>query len=81
MFVRKKKNPSGVVSVQVIDKSSGKYRLRKTIGSSSVEAEVDRMYLDGKEWIRRHVGQMDLFAEFEQTEQKQKETAETQRVL
>src|SRR5690554_3172543 len=35
MFVRKKKNPSGVISVQVIDKSSGKYVVRKTVGSSS----------------------------------------------
>ncbi|MDR1371928.1 MAG: hypothetical protein LBJ17_02210 [Dysgonamonadaceae bacterium] len=31
----KKKNPSGVVSVQVIDKSGGKYRVFKTVGSSS----------------------------------------------
>lgn len=35
MFVRRKKNPSGVISVQVIDKSKGTYRVVKTIGSSS----------------------------------------------
>ena len=29
MFVRKKNNPSGVVSIQVIDKSRGKYRVVK----------------------------------------------------
>jgi len=42
MFVRKKKNKSGVVSVQVIDKSSGKYKVKKTIGSSSKPDEIKR---------------------------------------
>jgi len=40
MFFRPKKNRRGVVSVQVIDKSSGKYRLIKMIGSSSDASEV-----------------------------------------
>jgi hypothetical protein len=37
MFARQKKNKSGVISVQVIDKSSGKYKLIKTrqYGSSA----------------------------------------------
>ncbi len=34
MFIRKKKNPSGVISVLVIDKSSSKYCVIKTILSS-----------------------------------------------
>jgi transposase len=34
VFVRKKNNVSGVVSVQIIDKSSGKYELYRTVGSS-----------------------------------------------
>jgi hypothetical protein len=53
VFVRKKRNKSGVISIQVIDKSSGKYRLLKTIGSSSVTSEVDRLFNEGKEWIKR----------------------------
>lgn len=60
MFVRKKRNKSGVISVQVIDKSSGNYRLLKTIGSSAVGAEVDRLVLDGKEWIKKHTGAQEL---------------------
>jgi len=35
MFVRQKKNKSGVVRVQIIDKSYGHYKLYKTIGSSN----------------------------------------------
>ena len=40
MFVRKKLNMSGVISVQIIDKSSGRYVVYKTIGSSSDDNEI-----------------------------------------
>ena len=40
MFVREKKNKSGTVSVQIIDKSSGSYRVAKTVGSSSDPEEI-----------------------------------------
>jgi hypothetical protein len=35
MFIRKKKNKSGLISVQIIDKSFGKYKVFKTLGSSN----------------------------------------------
>jgi hypothetical protein len=38
--VREKKNKSGTVSVQIIDKSSGSYRVAKTVGSSSDPEEI-----------------------------------------
>ena len=60
MFVRKKKNPSGIISIQVIDKSSGKYKLVKTIGSSSDSKEVEKYYRQGYEWIRNKIGQGEL---------------------
>ncbi len=41
MFVRKKRNPSGIISVQIIDKSHGKYRMVETVGSSSDPDEVE----------------------------------------
>lgn len=40
MFVRKKPNKSGAVSVQIIDKSKGYYEVYKTIGSSSDSNEI-----------------------------------------
>lgn len=40
MFIRKKLNRSGVVSVQIIDKSSGKYRVLKTVGSTSDQEQL-----------------------------------------
>jgi len=56
VFVRKKKNRSGVVSVQIIDKSSGGYRMLKTIGSSADETEVDRLFEEGRQWIKNRTG-------------------------
>ncbi len=61
MFVRKKKNPSGVVSVQVIDKSLEKYKVVKTIGSSSDINKINDLYLQGKIWIKKRLGLKDIF--------------------
>ena len=44
MFVRKKKNKSGTISIQIIDKSSGKYKVIKTVGSSKDLDEVEKLY-------------------------------------
>ena len=40
MFVRGKKNKSGTISVQIIDKSSGSYRVIRTVGTSSDPDEI-----------------------------------------
>lgn len=72
MFVRNKKNPSGIVSIQVIDKSSGKYRVAKTIGNSSEPEEIAKLYREGKKWISERVNGQDIF------EQKIAETEEEQ---
>ncbi len=60
MFVRSKKNKSGVISVQVIDKSTGKYKLFKTIGSSSVPSEIQKLIKQGHQWIKDHTGALEL---------------------
>ncbi len=60
MYVRKKKNKSGVISVQVIDKSSGKYKVIKTIGSSSNPSEVENFVIQGKQWIKQKTGILEL---------------------
>jgi hypothetical protein len=61
MFVRKKKNPSGVVSIQIIDKSHGRYKVLTTIGSSFDIAEIQRLFHQGKKWIDAHCGTRDMF--------------------
>jgi transposase len=72
MFVRKKKNPSGVVSIQVIDKSRGKYTVLKTMGSSSDTVEIDALYQQGKKWIALQCGKQDMFTiQAKEVEEKQ----------
>lgn len=39
MYIRKKKNKTGSVSIQIIDKSSGKYEVIKTIGCAADEQQ------------------------------------------
>lgn len=58
MYVRKKPNKSGVISIQIIDKSLGKSRLVKTIGSSKDPKEIERFYQEGKKWIEQKIGQL-----------------------
>lgn len=60
MFVRKKPNKSGVVSVQVIAKVNGKSKLIKTIGSSSDQIEVEALVKKGHYYISRFGGQKTL---------------------
>ena len=51
MFVRKKPNKSGLVSIQIIDKSSGKYVVRQTVGSSSDPTEITFLIKKAKQQI------------------------------
>lgn len=67
MFVRKKKNKSGVISIQVIDKSSGKYRLVKTIGNSAATAEINSLFKQGQAYINKHKGQVEI--DFDNTDE------------
>jgi transposase len=60
MYWRKKKNKSGVVSVQIIDKSSGKYKVIKTIGSSPIESDIDKLVLEAQQFINSYGGQQQL---------------------
>jgi transposase len=64
MFVRQKRNKSGRISVQVIDKSAG-YRVVKTIGVARDPDEIARLEELGKAFIARQNGQYSLFPEDE----------------
>lgn len=60
MFVRKKPNKSGLISVQVINKESGRYKVVKTIGSSFNPTEVDQFVLDAKRYIQSRTGVQEM---------------------
>jgi len=44
--VRKKKNTSGSFSIQIVDRTNRGYKVVETIGCSSDEAEIERLYLN-----------------------------------
>jgi len=60
MFIRQKKNKSGKVSIQVIDKAAGRYKVRKTIGCSSDPHHINNLIKEGEVFIKRHLGQLSL---------------------
>lgn len=61
MFVRQKKNKSGSISVSVIDKTSGKYTVHKTIGSSIDSEEIELMKMKARHYIEYLNPQPKLF--------------------
>jgi hypothetical protein len=60
MFIRKKNNKSGTVSIQLIDKSRGRYKVFKTIGSSMDPLEVDRLIDQAKSELIRLTQPLDI---------------------
>jgi transposase len=53
MFVRQRKNKSGSISVQIIDKSSGKYKVVETIGCAKNSKEVEFYVAKGVNRIKQ----------------------------
>ncbi len=61
MFIRKNKNRSGSYSVQIVSKSSGKYKLVKTIGSGRTEQELQKLTYLARQELERINSQPKLF--------------------
>ncbi|MCX6743146.1 MAG: IS1634 family transposase [Candidatus Parcubacteria bacterium] len=61
MFIRQKKNKSGSVSVQIISKHSGKYKLHRTIGSASSPEGIEILMHQASHELSRIQGQSSLF--------------------
>ena len=60
MFVRKKKNRSGSVSVVVVDKSHGRFSEIRQFGVAHTEAEADALVSQARRWILRYGGQQQI---------------------
>ena len=65
MFVRKKNNKSGTVSVVIVSKQSGAYREIHRVGTSSKEPELAKLVEEGKDWIRRQNTIPDMFDQYD----------------
>lgn len=66
MYVRKKRNASGKISVQIIDTSGRHDRLLQTIGSASDPSELSVLELRANDWIAAHTGQQRLSLGFDE---------------
>ena len=77
MFVRKKTNRSGTISVVVVSKAHGKFTEVKKFGVAKSEEEADEMFSKAQSWLHTHDGQQEL--DFE--DRKGKEVEETERFL
>ena len=53
MFIRQKKNKTGTISIQVIDKSSGKYKVIHSVGSSADETMIADLTAQAKHYINK----------------------------
>lgn len=60
MFIRKKINRSGSITVVVVDKSLGKYREIKNFGTVQSADEADTLCNQARMWIRTYAGQQEL---------------------
>ncbi len=61
MYVRRKKNKSGSISVQIISKTSGKYKVIKSIGSSTDPQAILGLELKAKQELLRLKATSSLF--------------------
>jgi transposase len=56
MFVRRKPNKTGSVSVQAIDKSNGRYQVIKSFGTGNTEVEIVRLENHALQYVRELTG-------------------------
>ena len=61
MFIRQKKNKSGSVSIQIISKHDGKYKLQQTIGSASTTEGIEILLHQARHELSKIQGQTTLF--------------------
>ena len=60
MFVREKKNKSGKISIQIIDKSTGRYKVKKTTGSSDDKEEIKKLKQAAFNWLKDSNNQTEI---------------------
>jgi len=60
MFVRKLKHPNGKIYVQIVQKQSGKYLVKKRFGSASKESTLHFLVNKAENWIRQKSGMQEF---------------------
>lgn len=83
MFLRKKKNRSGSISVVVAEKARGKFKEIQTIGIAKSEDEVASLMERGRQWIAEYQELLHPTLDFEGRAEaaKRRECDEVERVV
>ena len=69
MFVRRKINKSGSISIYVVDKSRGRYDIVKSFGAVATSAEADLLENKARQYIRELTGELEMqFGEMDEAE-------------
>ncbi|MFR9546499.1 MAG: hypothetical protein SNJ29_13125 [Rikenellaceae bacterium] len=66
MFVRRKKNRSGTITVAVVEKRGGKHHYLHTLGTSSDEPQIARLEKQAHNWIANYINKREPKLDFEQ---------------
>jgi len=79
MFVRKKRNRAGTISVVVIDKSHGGFKEVKNFGVVDSDDEADVLCMRAREWISSYAGQQVI--DFGMNPTQERELADAERAF
>ena len=60
MFIRKKNNPNGSITIQVVDKSSGSYRVVQNFGVAITAADQEKKIQQANLWVNQKTGIKDF---------------------
>lgn len=60
MFLRKLKSKNNKTYIQIVDKSSGRYKVVKSFGGASNQAEEDSLVAKATQWITQRLGVIEL---------------------
>jgi len=60
MFVRKLKSKNGKIYIQVVDKSSGKYRVLKSFGSADTPQQLELLVNKANSWMHQYTGSQEI---------------------
>ena len=68
MFIRKKRNKSGSTSIQIINKSGGKYRVVESVGCGKSDQEISTLILKARGLLKQYAGNLELFCDGEESQ-------------
>ena len=77
MFIRKRKNPSGSITIAAVVKRHGKPKEVKIFGTATADEDIDRLYAEAQYWSKANGNQLPL--DFD--DERGREREETARVV